>query len=122
MFSEYFKQRRKELGYTVRKFALEKGLDAGYVSRLENGLMQPPADGGKLQNLAVALELKQGTKEWSEFMDLAAVARNEVPVDLRSNEYIAKVLPAFYRSVRNKQLDEEDVNKLINLIDEARKE
>lgn len=122
MFSEYFKQRRKELGYTVRKFALEKGLDAGYVSRLENGLMQPPADEGKLQNLAVALELRQGTKEWDEFMDLAAVARNEVPVDLRSNEYIAKVLPAFYRSVRNKQLDEEDVNKLINLIDEARKE
>lgn len=122
MFSEYFKQRRKELGYTVRKFALEKGLDAGYVSRLENGLMQPPADEGKLQNLAVALELKRGTKEWNEFMDLAAVARNEVPVDLRSNEYIAKVLPAFYRSVRNKQLDEEDVNKLINLIDEARKE
>lgn len=122
MFNEYFKQRRKELGYTVRKFALDKGLDAGYISRLENGLMQPPADEEKLQRLAVALELEPGTKEWEKFMDLAAVARNEVPVDLRSNEYISKVLPAFYRSVRNKQLDEEGINKLIDLIDESRKE
>lgn len=122
MFNDYFKQRRKQLGYTVRKFALEKKLDAGYISRLENGLMQPPADEGKLRNLAIALDLKQNTEEWEKFMDLAAIARNEVPVDLRSNEYITKVLPAFYRSVRNQQLDESDINKLIDLIDESRKE
>lgn len=122
MFGEYLKKRRIGLGYTVRKFALEKKLDAGYLSRLENGLMQPPADASKLCALARALELEENSEEWQNFLDLAASARSEVPVDLRSNELITKVLPAFYRSARNQEIDEETVNKLIDLIDKSRKE
>lgn len=122
MFGEYFKQRRQELGYTVRKFAVAKQLDAGYLSRLENNLIQPPADEGKLRNLALALELEEGTEEWTHFLDLAAIVRDEVPIDLRSNKDLRKVLPAFYRSVRSQEFNDDDVNKLIELIEEARKE
>ncbi len=122
MFGDYFKQRRKELGYTVRKFAQKNNLDAGYLSRLENGLMQPPADPQKLNTLARALELKEQTPAWQEFMDLATASRNEIPFDLRSNEMVAKVLPAFYRSVRNQEINEETIENIIKVIDASRKE
>lgn len=121
MFTEIMKQRRMELGYTIRKFAVAKGLDAGYLSRLENGLIQPPADRDKVENLARALEFKEGSKEWSDFIDAVAIARAEVPMDLRANENLMKVLPAFYRSVRKEKFDEVDVEELINLIEESRK-
>lgn len=120
-FSDYFKKRRMELGYTARKFAMAKGYDVGYVSRLENGIVLPPDNKEKVEALAVALELKAETSEWVKFFDLVALARNEVPEDLRDNEMILKVLPAFYRSARTDNLSNEEIDKLIQLIEEARK-
>ena len=114
-FHEMFKKRRMEIG-TVREFAKRAGLDVAYVSRLENGVTLPPKDSGKLSKLAVALEIAEGSDEWQEFMDLAAVAKNELPEDLRDDERVASVLPAFYRTLRNKELDEEGLEKLLSLI------
>lgn len=121
-FGEYFKNRRMELGLTIRKFAAAKGYDIGYISRLENGLTPPPSDKNKVVALGEALELDKNSSKWSEFLDYVAMARSEVPVDLRDSELITKLLPAFYRSARNKKFDEDDVNKLIDLLEEVRKE
>ena len=96
-FGEVFKQRRTALGYTARKFAKAKGYDVGYISRLENGLIAPPAESSKLAALADALEYIKGTPERTDFMDLAAIARNEIPEDLRHNE-AASFLQKFARS------------------------
>lgn len=120
-FYELFKKRRMEIG-TVREFAEKSGLDLAYVSRLENGVILPPKDNGKLARLAKALGLKCGSEEWREFMDLAAVAKNELPEDLQDDERVAKVLPAFYRTLRSKELDEGELRKLLNLIKESREE
>ena len=54
-------------------------------------------------------------------MDLAAVAKNELPKDLQDDERIASVLPAFYRTLRNKKLDEKEVKKLLDLIKKSGK-
>ncbi len=121
-FNNYFKQRRIELGFTARRFAKEKGYDVGYISRLENGLIAPPAEQEKVLALAKALEIPENSEQMSEFIDMVSVARNEVPVDLRSNEAVLKILPAFYRGARKKTFDEDDVEKLIQLFEEARKE
>lgn len=120
-FHELFKIKRMEIG-TVREFARESGLDLAYVSRLENGVVLPPKDGEKLARLAVALGIAEGSDEWREFMDLAAVARNELPEDLRDDERVAKVLPAFYRALRDKELDEEEFRRLVDLIGESEEE
>ena len=120
-FHELFKIKRMEIG-TVREFARESGLDLAYVSRLENGVVLPPKDGEKLARLAVALGIAEGSDEWQEFMDLAAVARNELPEDLRDDERVAKVLPAFYRALRDKELDEGEFRRLIDLIGESEEE
>lgn len=120
-FHELFKQKRMEIG-TVREFARESGLDLAYVSRLENGVILPPKDGEKLARLADALGIVEGSEEWREFMDLAAIAKNELPEDLRDDERVAKVLPAFYRAMRDKELGEEDLQKLLELIKESGEE
>lgn len=121
-FNEYFKQRRIELGYTARKFAEAKGYDVGYISRLENGLMAPPSEHGKVVALAKALELRGGSEAWTDFLDMVAIARNEIPEDLQNDETAVTVLPAFYRGLRNKTLTKEEVGKLLELIDNSRKE
>ena len=120
-FHELFKRKRMEIG-TVREFARESGLDLAYVSRLENGVILPPKDGEKLARLADALGIVEGSEEWREFMDLAAIAKNELPEDLRDDERVAKVLPAFYRAMRDKELGEEDLQKLLELIKESGEE
>lgn len=91
----------------------------GYISRLENGIVAPPAEHEKVVALAEALEIEKGTPKWNEFIDMVAVARNEVPEDLRSNEVIMKILPAFYRGARKKILSKEEIEKLIEFFEEA---
>lgn len=120
-FHELFKSRRMKIG-TVREFAKKSGLDLAYVSRLENGVILPPKDSRKLEKLAVALELERETEEWREFMDLASVAKNELPEDLKDDERVAKVLPAFYRTLRSKELNEDELKRLLDLIKESREE
>ena len=120
-FNELFREYRMMHG-TVRQFAKDNGYDVAYISRLENGITMPPKDNDKLEKLAVALGLKRGTDSWQEFFDLASVAKNELPADLQDNEKVAKILPAFYRTLRNKQLDEDDIEKLLELIKNSEKE
>ena len=119
-FHELLKKKRMEIG-TVREFAKRSGLDVAYVSRLENGVTLPPKDSGKLAKLAVALGIAEGTKEWQEFMDFAAVAKNELPEDLQDNERVAAVLPAFYRTLRNEKLSKEEMEELLSLIKKSGK-
>ena len=120
-FHEMFKEKRIKIG-TVREFARKTGLDVAYVSRLENGVILPPKDSAKLAKLALALEIAKGTEEWQEFFDLAAVAKNQLPDDLRDDERIASVLPAFYRALRNKKMDEHELEKLLELLNNPREE
>ena len=120
-FSEFFKKKRMKIG-TVRQFAKENGYDVAYVSRLENGVTMPPKDAEKLGKLAMALGIAEESDEWQEFMDLAAVAKNELPMDLQNNAKVASVLPAFYRTLRNEKLDEDEANELLELIRNSGKE
>ena len=114
-FHEMFKKKRMEVG-TVREFAKVSGLDVAYVSRLENGVILPPKDEEKLARLTTSLGISEGSDEWREFMDLAAVAKNELPEDLKDDERVTKVLPAFYRTLRKKELGEQEIRELLNLI------
>lgn len=120
-FHEIFKEKRMRIG-TVREFARETGLDVAYVSRLENGVILPPKDNAKLAKLASVLGIAEGTEEWQRFFDLAAVAKNQLPDDLRDDERIASVLPAFYRALRNKAMDDDELKKLLKLLKDSNEE
>ncbi len=114
-FHELFKKRRMAIG-SVREFARLSGLDVAYISRLENGIVLPPKDKEKLTKLAAVLGIARGSDEWWNFMDLAAIAKNELPEDLHDNERVAKILPAFYRTLRQQNLDEDELNALLSQV------
>lgn len=120
-FNQLFKKYRMKKG-TVRQFAKENDYDIAYISRIENGIILPPKDNEKLRKLALALDLTEGTADWQEFIDLASVAKNELPEEFKNDARASALLPAFYRTLRNEKLDEKEAEKLIKLIKESGKE
>lgn len=120
-FCQFFKQKRRAIG-TVRQFAKDNGYDVAYISRLENGITMPPKDSDKLTKLGLALGIAKGSSEWQEFLDLASMAKNELPIDLQDDERAVAMLPAFYRTLRNEKLDKEEAEKLLKLIRSSGKE
>ena len=113
-FGDYFKQKRLEMGYTLRKFADTKGADAAYISRVENNIIPAPSDQEKLKGFAIALGIPEGSPEWVTFFDLAAASRGVVPEDIL--ERSPDLLPAFYRAIRRDNLDKSQINDLLKLI------
>jgi transcriptional regulator with XRE-family HTH domain len=96
-FGEFVKTRRAALRLSLRRFAEEAGLDPGNASRIETGRISPPESGEILGRIASALELRQGTAEYQELLDLAAAAKGRIPPDLLTDEQVAASLPILFQ-------------------------
>ncbi|MBM3283197.1 helix-turn-helix transcriptional regulator [Candidatus Gottesmanbacteria bacterium] len=118
-FGDYFRTKRIALGFTLRSFCGKYRFDPGNISRLERNILPPSIDERKLESYAEALNIQKGSSEWSQFFDLAHIARGTIPYDIRNNPKIMSFLPAFYRTVRGEKLDKKKVMKLINLLNKA---
>ncbi|MFO7654226.1 MAG: helix-turn-helix transcriptional regulator [Candidatus Krumholzibacteriia bacterium] len=116
MFGQHARKIRVERGETLRQFCTRAGMDPAYVSRIERGLLAPPQDAEKLEHYAATLGLKRGTDEWQEFMDLAATAAGRLPQDALANEQLMACLPAFLRTMRGQQIEDEELDQLIEMI------
>ncbi|MCK9275031.1 MAG: helix-turn-helix domain-containing protein [Syntrophales bacterium] len=115
-FGEYFKQKRIENNITLREFCRVNGFDPGNISKIERGLFPPPQLKETLEKYARALNIQEGTDDWYEFCDLAATSAGKIPPDMVSNEELMKALPVLFRKVRDKDFDNEDLDKLIGAI------
>jgi transcriptional regulator with XRE-family HTH domain len=115
-FGEYFKTKRIEKGFTLREFCKKYGLDPGNISKLERGLLSPPASREKLEEYATFLGLKKGSDEWLEFFDRAAASRGELPKDFLDDDEVLKALPVIFRTIRGKKVSREMLNELIDKI------
>jgi transcriptional regulator with XRE-family HTH domain len=104
---------------TLRQFCLDHGHDPSNWSKLERGINPPPRDEKTLERWAKQLGLKGGTPEWQTFMDLADVARGEIPRDIIEDAELVKKLPVFFRSVRGAELGEKELDGLIRKVREA---
>lgn len=118
-FGEFFKNRRKALGYTLRHFCTEKGLDPANISKLERGEMPPPQKREKLKEYACHLEIKEGSTEWYEFFDLARIAQGKIPEDLLNDEELVKRLPLLCRTARGERLSDRQLKELIKIVKEG---
>lgn len=120
LFKDIVREKRLASKLSLRQFAYNKGLDAAYISRLENGLAAAPRDSDKLAGLATALGIQEESKEWVEFFDAAALSHNSIPEDLADNPVVPRLLPALYRTIRAEKLTEGDISKLEKLILDSR--
>jgi transcriptional regulator with XRE-family HTH domain len=116
-FGRFIKERRNKMGLTLRTFCKNTGYDIAYISRLENGIMLPPVEMSKLTSLTNSLDIKEDTKDWNDFFDLAAAERKTIPEDLvAKNPNVVNILPAFLRTAAKKNITKEDVEKLLELV------
>ena len=115
-FGKFFKQKRIGQGLTLREFCRIHGLDPGNISKIERGLMAPPQSDEKRREYASILGIKEGTDDWLEFCDLAVVSAGKIPNDIISNDEVMNALPVLFRTLRRKELDEEELKNLVHSI------
>jgi transcriptional regulator with XRE-family HTH domain len=115
-FGDLFKLKRIEKGLTLREFCRVNGFDPGNVSKIERGLFQPPQSKEMLTKYAAALGIEEGSEDWLAFCDLAIISAGKIPEDIVTNEELMNALPVLFRTVRDKTLDDEGLEKLIKSI------
>lgn len=115
-FGDFIKEKRLAKKATLRQFCSDYGYDPGNISKLERNLMPPPQSEEKLDDFAKALSIKKGTDDYRELYDLAFQTNKTFQVKNISDENLLHKLPSFFRTLDNKNLTEEKLDRLIELI------
>ena len=118
-FGSFFKSRRIELGYTLRRFCQKYEHDPANLSRMERGLLPPPQKRGKLEEYTKQLELKEGSDEWYQFFDLAHIASGTIPEEILDDSKLVGKLPILFRTIRGQKATDEQLDALIEKIRRA---
>jgi transcriptional regulator with XRE-family HTH domain len=113
-FGELLRNKRVEIGMTLREFARLTSYDASNLSKIERDITLPPST---ITLRAWAQHLKMGlnTTECQEFLDIAQLSRNRIPDDV-SPQFRNQLLPALLRTSRSKHLTKEEFDRLIKLL------
>jgi transcriptional regulator with XRE-family HTH domain len=114
-FGSFFKICRSQTGLSLRKYCEKFEIDAAQISRIERDLLPAPKDKEKLLFYAKTLGLKERTNHWKLFFDLASVSNRSIVDEIKTPALIGK-LPIFLRTIDNKNLNEEQLNELLEMI------
>lgn len=113
-FGKLLNSLREQKQLSLRAACKLTNYDSSNWSKIERGVLSPPADKNVLIKWAKALGLK--TKEEIEsFIDNANIAQGIIPQDILSGNK-AENLPAFFRTLRNKKPTKAEIDKLIELL------
>ncbi len=116
MFGDYIKTLRLERDIGLREFCRRLSTDASNWSKIERGVLAPPQDDEKLQQIAEILNIEIGSDLYAELRDKAAIDAGIIPKDILSDHETLNALPLFFRTVRNEKPTTEELEKLIDKI------
>ena len=116
LFGSFFKEMRKKRGITLRKFCSENNLDPDNMSKLERGIIPPPASRQKLETYALALGIEEGTEAWNNFFDYAAASTGHIPSHIMNDAELVNKLPLVFRTPRGEKISPEKLAELAELI------
>jgi len=116
LFGDYAKKKRLEKNVSLRQFCLDNSFDPGNYSKMERGLLAPPAAPDLLAKYAAALGLREGTDDWIEFFDRASACRGEIPQEILSDDALVAQLPVFFRTLRGEKVSKEKLKELAEII------
>ena len=105
---------KKELG--LREVCQIINYDPSNWSKIERGKIPPPSDEKVLRRWAKSLGLSGNERKIQEFIDKAKVTQGTIPQDILSKSNAVEYLPAFFRTLRNKKLTKEEIDRLMELI------
>jgi len=115
-FAYFILDKRVAAGLTLREFCRSLGHDPSNWSKIERGLKSPPQSRNVLNNIATVLKIKEGSQEYMEMCDLAALS--SISEDLIEKD-ILEQLPVFFRTVRGDKPTEPELNALLAKIKSA---
>ena len=116
-FGSLLNKLRTENNLSIREVCKLVNYDPSNWSKIERGLISPPSNEETLKSWSKALQVKKGKIQ--EFMDDAHVAQGIIPDDILNRAEMLELMPAFFRTVRNKKPTKEEIDKLISLIKNA---
>jgi len=117
-FGDFIKSHRLKLGLTLREFCKTYGHDPSNWSKLERGVIPPPADEKTLRVWAEQLGITEYSSDWYTMIDLAAIEKGIIPFDLKKNQSALEKLPLFYRTLRGQKPTENEMKKIAELLRE----
>ena len=106
------------MNLSLRRFCRTNAFDPGNISKLERGITSPPHSKKKLSELAKCYGLKEGSKKWSEFFDIAEKTRASEYFSRIKDQTVLNRLPQFFRTIDSKKLTEEKLDQIIGLLKE----
>jgi len=115
-FGEFFSEKRKALGKTLREFCRENGFDAPNLSRIERGLQNPPQSKGLRLQYASALGIKEGSDDWLVFCDLATISAGKIPDHIVSDKELMSQVPILFRSIKREGIDKDKIDELLEAL------
>jgi transcriptional regulator with XRE-family HTH domain len=115
-FGENLKNYRLKNNLSLREVCKLVDYDPSNWSKIEHGKNPPPSDEKVLSKWALALGIKSGSEEFQNFIDQAKITQGIIPDDILSQSDVAKLMPAFFRTLRNKKPTKEEMDNLIKLI------
>ena len=116
MFGAFIKSLRIEREIGLREFCRRLSIDASNWSKVERGLLAPPQDMNKLNQIAEVLNIDKGSELYNELTDKASIAAGIIPKDILSDQETLNALPMFFRTVRSEKPTPEELEKLIRKI------
>ena len=117
-FGNLLRAKRVESRMGLREICRKVNFDPSNWSKIERGKVAPPVDVETLSNWAIALGIKKESEEYHDFIDYALIAQGIIPKVL-SEEETLRLLPAFFRTIRNGKPSKEELDKLIGLIKDS---
>jgi len=111
-FGKILKESRIKKGLALREVCRSADYDPSNWSKIERGLISPPSDIKTLKKWARILNVS----DRQNFIDSAMVSQGIIPRDVLSQKNAVKLLPAFFRTLRNKKPTKKEIDQLIKLI------
>jgi transcriptional regulator with XRE-family HTH domain len=101
---------------SLRDLSLRTDIDVAYLSRIERETINPPQNEELLDSINSALELDEKLSE--QLRDQSALDNKRLPSDIALNFSTLKGFPIFLRTVSNKKITAEQLEKLTDFINE----
>ncbi len=111
-FGKFLRERRLALNLSLREFAKKVGLQPSNYCNVEADVLPPPP-ANALERIAQTLGLRQGTKDFETFHDLAAKGRNEIPADVTRIVKENDLIPAMLRTVEYENITKTQLRGII---------
>lgn len=116
-FGNLLNKLRTENNLSIREVCKLVNYDPSNWSKIERGLISPPSDEKTLKLWAKVFKVNK--EKTQEFMDDARIAQGIIPDDILEKSEMLQLMPAFFRTVRNKKPTKEELDTLMNLIKNA---